>query len=141
MNRKDARNALGAALSPLMTSAQQVYAFYPHDFGGQSPVVFLTSAGTRREKLTGQGYEVVYLINAHLAVWYGDGQEAWDEQQAEDLLDDLEGQLADAVLTIELAHTGGIKTLRQGPESNANETLIVGGTMYLHEVVSLEVKG
>lgn len=139
ISRKAARAALGAGLSARLPSAKTVYAYYPHDFGGESPVVFLSSSGTERPKLTGRGYETRHTINVHFAVWYGDGQASYNEQQAEDLLDDLEEELSAAILEIEAAHEGGLRTVRLSGRSDANETLPVGGEIYLHEIVALEV--
>ena len=139
ISRKVARNALGDALAGKMPTAKTVYPYYPHDFAGESPVVFLSSSGTARTKLTGRGYEVTHQINVHLCVWYGDGQANYNELQAEDLLDQLEEELSAAVLEIEAAHTGNLRTVRFVARSDANETLPVGGDLYLHEIVTIEV--
>jgi len=76
----------------------------------------------------------------HVCVWYGDGNEAWGDEEAENAMDDLDGEIASAILTIEQAHTGGLRTVRNAGGSDANETLQVGGNLYLHEVIPLEVK-
>lgn len=92
-SRRTTREAIAAALEArLVTStpryAEVVYADRPVDFGGQSPIVVVASAGTNRQPLTFQGTQPIFYITIVLMVL------AASSSGVDDLLDDLEQQIA-----------------------------------------------
>lgn len=139
INRKDARYALAGYLGEKLTAAQAVHAYQVADFQGASPVVYITSSGSDRQRLTGRGLTSSFTFNVHLFVLYPSEHtgEGYTEQQAEDILDDLEHQVAQAVEEIH-GHSL-IKAISYAEQSNADTTAEIGGETYLHEIVPLIV--
>lgn len=137
ISRQEVRQELARFLTGRMESAEKVYAYQKADFGKASPVVYLTSSSSHRQKLTGRGYQSVFVINAHLFVLYASKGGNWTEEDAENTLDQLEFELANAVLDIQ--NNRLISHIRYSGASNADDTAVIGGETYLHEIVPLEV--
>ncbi len=136
ISRKEVRQELAKILKGRMVSAQAVYSFQVANFGKASPVVYLTGSGSRRAKLTGRGYQSTFKINAHLFVLYASKDGSWTEENAEDTLDQLEFELAVAVLDVQGNKI--ISEINYSEASNADDPVVIGGETYLHEIVPLE---
>lgn len=74
--------------------AQVVYGGQIADFQGQSPVVVVASAGTDRKRWTFQGGKAVHRFKVFVFVLYKDAAAGWDEEDAEDKLDEIEEAIA-----------------------------------------------
>lgn len=145
INRKDVRKALAGYLSTYLNSAQVVYAYQVSDFRpakskqAQSPVVYITSGGSGREKLTPRGFTSQFLLNVHTFVLHPseDTGSGYTKENAEDILDDLEREVADAVLAIKNHEL--IKAIAYVSESDANDVVEIGGEAFLHEIIPLQI--
>ena len=120
-----------------MPSAQAVFHFQKSDFGKASPVVYITSSGSRRKKLTRSGYQSQFKLNIHLWVLQVSKDGTWTEEQAEDALDQLEKELAEACLSVQGSSL--ISFIEYEGQSNADGIVIIGGEPYLHEIVPVVV--
>lgn len=89
INRKVVREAIGAGLAANLPSAQAVYNHARADFGGQSPVVRISSESSERPGLTQQGIRSVFRYMIEIWVLLTD-RDGWTERDAEDTLDTVE---------------------------------------------------
>lgn len=98
-NRREVRDALATLLDTALTSAELVYPLtnadgeritQPPDFGGESPVVVVASSGTERTQLTFGGQLPRVYLDIYTFV-------RADALAPDDLLDDLEQQLGQAI--------------------------------------------
>lgn len=136
VSRKSAREALASYLSTKLVSATAVYPFQVADFNKQSPVCYLTSSKAFRERFTRDGFNSEFTINLHNFVLYPSEQTTgYTEQDAENILDQLEQETAEAVLAIKNHEI--IKNIRYGEPTNADTAIEIGGETYLHEIIPL----
>ena len=138
-SRKAARYNLADELFPLLTAVDTgaSYAYEPADFKGKSPVVYLCSDGSDRPPFTNAGIKTTFYFNLHLLVLYADLEgKLWYEKDAADGLDDLECQLTDA-MTQKRMTPGKWKNLFRDGRSRADLPEIIGGEMYLHEIITV----
>lgn len=133
-NRKEARSTLYTLLAASLTGAQAGYKYAAHDFGGASPVFYLSSSGTESTPMTGRGVKNRFFINVHLLTLYASG-DVYTEEIAEDTLDLLEDQLRQAMAVNR--KTADWQDARFAGRSSADAPLMVGGELYLHEVISI----
>ncbi len=136
-SRAEVRQELAKYLKGAMPSAQEVYHFQKSDFGKASPVVYITSSGSNRQRLTRAGYQSHFKLNVHLWVLQVSKDGAWTEEQAEDALDQLEKELAEACLNVQGSRL--ISFIEYEGQSNADGITIIGGEPYLHEIVPVVV--
>lgn len=140
-NRKIVRQALAALLTTNLTGSgnplQQLYRYQVGDFRGQSPVGVLTSAGTKRERMTFMGSKATFYFDLHLFVLYADPGTTWDEEDAEDALDDIEAEVA-ALLDAN-QRTTNWEALDYAERTLA-APVVVGGDEYKHEIIPLQVE-
>lgn len=96
--RKDIRGHLQTLLQAGLVGedkpVQVVYGGQIADFQKQSPVVVIASAGTERRRWTFQGGRALHRFTIYVFVLYKDEDAGWDEEDAEDLLDDIEEGIA-----------------------------------------------
>ena len=96
-NRETARDALATLISTAMVGTgkpvQAVYNYRPADFGGQSPVVTVSSSGSQRPRMTFAGGQAHFYLQVDMFVLYND-QASWTEDLSEDRLDLIESTLA-----------------------------------------------
>jgi len=136
VSRKSAREALASYLTAKLVSATAVYPYQVADFNKQSPVCYLTSSKAFRERFTRDGFNSEFTINLHTFVLYpSEKTEGYTEQDAENILDQLEQETAEAVLAIK--NHAIIKNIRYGEPTNADNAVEIGGEMYLHEIIPL----
>lgn len=137
-SRKATRTALALALPAALPSAAAIYGYQAKDFGGQSPVVVVTSAGSERERVTLQGSIATFLLYLHLFVAFAaDGESGYTDATTEDLLDQVEDEIAQFVDTQQ--QTASWHALAYDRVSDAGEPAMVGGVEYRHELIVLAV--
>lgn len=137
-NRKTVRKQLASLLDASLTGAgnpaQEVFNHKITDFDEKSPVIVVTSRGIGREKIT----EVTPVQSEHLFWVYtfvilGVEEDSWTEADAEDLLDDLEYEIAQVIddNDIEENYWDGIE---YDGRSDVDDVLI-SGTIYKREAI------
>ena len=138
VSRKAIRKKLKELLEGI-SLLQDAYHYKPHTFEGQSPVIYITSSGTNTRWLTGQGFQNSIYVNLHICTLYAStlGETiAYQEEQAEDLLDDIEAAIRN-VLKDNAAVAGHWQGLRYFDRSNADTPMLIEGDLYLHEIIPL----
>jgi len=99
-NRETARDALTTLLQAALVGtgkpAQAVYNYRKADFGGQSPVVTVSSGGSRRQRMTALGGRATFFLQVDIFVLYSD-LGTWTEADTEDRLDLIEAAIAGVV--------------------------------------------
>ncbi len=139
-NRKTLRQALRVLLAAEVTSAQAVYAYQKARLAGQSPVVAITSASSERERFTMQGSRLTAAFDVHTFVLHSDGSAAtWTEENAENMLDDLEQQIAAACDRNPVKVNGWARLVYSGA-TDARDLVKIEGVDYLHEVITIEMQ-
>lgn len=137
-NRKTLRTDLKAELAPafadMLVEADDFYKYEPSSYNGHSPVIFLASAGAEHPEVT-KALNSVFFVEVHLLTLYKDKDGVYTEEQAADLLDDMEQKLSETVETKRVV-AGKWQKLSFEARSFAEPTP-VGGELYLHEVVTL----
>lgn len=137
VSRTTVRTVLADLLRREVTNAQAVYGYQKARLAGQTPVVCVTSAGSERTRLTMQGSRATFTFDIHVFVLYSDGG-SWTEQQAEDMLDAIEQQIAQLVDTY--ARSTNWARLAYAARSDARHPIILEGLTYLHEVIPVEIQ-
>lgn len=144
-NRRTWRAAIASDLATALvpTYAQALYAGQVADFGSQSPVVIVSSAGSDRPNDSYATQGTVLFFNLDVFVLYADSDNGFDEMDAEDALDDIEAAVAEWVLAnatrtpsngigwTELAYAG-----RTGADIGP---ATIGGQEYRREQIGLRV--
>ncbi len=137
-NRESVRDAFATLLSTRLVTTdaivQAVYNYRKGDLAGLSPVVCVSSAGSRRERIdfTGTRQNIVRLT-VHVFVVYADT--GWTEAQAEDRLDAIEAAIADVVD----ANSGpGSDWLTMDYDGDsARGDIVLGGEDYIMEAIPI----
>jgi hypothetical protein len=137
-SRKRIRHALADLLRGEITLAQAVYRYQKANLKGQTPVLCVTSAGSRREPLTMQGSTAGFRYDIHVFTLYKDASGAWTEEQAEDMLDDIEQQVA-ATCDKYRKSTAWARLVYADP-SDARTPVTLGGVTYLHEIIPVAIQ-
>ena len=139
-NRKAAREALATLLTTALVGSgkpvQALYDYRPADFGGQSPVVTVSSAGTRRRRMTAMGSRATPLLRVDMFVVYSD-QATWTEADTEDALDDLEAAVA-GVLD-DNQRTAAWQALDYA-DASQRMSAVIGGVEYAWESIQVAVE-
>lgn len=138
--RKEVREAVAALIRNNLPSGlvATTYAYKVGDFRGVSPVVAVVSSRGRVVPNTLRSQLVQYTFEVHTFVLYADAANAWTEQDAENLMDNL----YDAIMTIlynrELVRSLKYDSIEQSDASLVREVKI-GGVQYLNEVTPITV--
>lgn len=138
-SRKVLRQALAALLTTEVHGAQAVYAYGKALLKGESPVLAVTSAGSERERLTFQGSRLTATFDVHVFVIHRAPADGWTEENAEDLLDALEQQIASAC-DKNPTRVNGWGLLRYGGPSDARAPVKIEGVDYLYETIAIEMQ-
>jgi hypothetical protein len=93
ISRRSIREAIAAGLQAACPSAQAVYPYGISDFQSQWPVVRVMSRGSERPPITGAGMRSRFTFLVDVWVLFRDADAGWTEQNAEDALDALEGEI------------------------------------------------
>lgn len=135
-NRATLRSTLAALLAGHLPTAQRIYAYLPGTLGGETPIVALASAGTRRERMTARGSRPVFYVDVHVFALYASTTDGWTEEDAEESIDQIEAGVRDF---IDATPTGEHwRSIRYGDRSRI-DTILEEGFTYRHEVIPLEV--
>ena len=143
-NRKDVRKKMAELLETALGAGaptQLVQAFYksqPRDFGGASPVVTVSGAGSDRPRMTQGAGRSTFWLNVHVFVVFALADGSWTEDDAEDRLDDIEAAVA-AVIQNNRRLSGFWEALDYESRSAAG-SVEVGGVEYRREVIPLKVE-
>ena len=144
-NRKLWRAAIASDLATALvpTYANALYAGQVADFGGKSPVVIVSSAGSDRPNDTYATQTTALLINLDVFVLYADSANGFDELDAEDALDDIEAAVAawvQANATRTPANGVGWTNLEYAGRTGADVgPATIGGQEYRREQIGLRV--
>lgn len=139
-NRETGRDTLLTLLQASIgtTTVQAYYGYQVGDFGGQSPVLVVTSGPAEREYL---GYGAAHVATTfeydiHTFVLYTSGT-VWTEDMAEDRLDLIEKEIADCVVD---NYAGTIWQALTWAGASAIDSVVLGGEEYKHEVVTVSAR-
>jgi hypothetical protein len=140
-DRATARAQIAALLNAGLVGsgkpAQAVYAYRVGDFGGQSPIVVVTSDGSKRaKKAQAVRTNTVFKFLVIVFVVYSTQDGSWTESDAETRLDLLERNITEILLENDTV-SGQWDQLSRG-ESQTDDVEI-GGVMYRREIIPLEV--
>jgi hypothetical protein len=139
-NRKTLRLALRTLLKAEVTSAQEVYGYQKARLKGMTPLVCITSASSERPRFTMAGSRLAAAFDVHTFVLHSDGAAAtWTEEDAENMLDDLEQEIAAACGKNPVRAGKWDKLAYSGP-TDARALVKIEGVDYLHEVVTIDMQ-
>lgn len=138
------RAQVRAALKTLFESAlvgtglpvQAILAYPPAKPTGQSPLVYLRSAGARRLPTTHALSAVTYRVDVVVLVLHSDGN-TWDADDAEDALDAIEDLIASVIDANQ--HNARWQALTYAKDS-AVDLVAVSGTPHRREIIPLAVQ-
>jgi hypothetical protein len=141
------RKAVRAKLAELLSNelvtvsglVQAVYDYRVGDFGGQSPVVVVSSGGSRRPPFTFQGTKPMYRFMVYVFVVYNTEDGNWTEADAEDALDDIEQEISEVV-----SANDGLDSfwtsLEVSDAYSETDSVTIGGVEYRREVIEVFVE-
>lgn len=145
-SRKVVREEVGQFLSTRLTTASQVYTDQPSDFGGQSPVVVVTSSGSDREGLNkrtfGGPIAATFRLDVYVFVATTKKNSVGEDvpnSDADDQLDTLEASIAQFVSDAPSAQTWTALSYGAGTETTFVEVL--DGAEYKRERIPLTITG
>lgn len=140
-NRETGRDALAGLLSTALVGtglpAQAVYGYQKSDFEGQSPVVVVLSAGTRRQRfgVGTQKYRSWFAYEVLVFVADADEAVSWTDADVEDRLDLIEKEIADVVA--DNRSTTNWDDLKHDEGFGQILPAVVGGKPYKMEIIRL----
>jgi hypothetical protein len=136
--RKQSRTTLAGLIQTALPDAT-VLKYRKADPKGVTPLVMVCSGGTRRDKKTLEGSFPTHTLRVYSLVLHSDTKPGsnWNEEKAEDLLDDIEDTIASVV--DQNQKTDAWKRLTHLDTSVA-ERVEIGGIPYLLEVIQLNVQ-
>lgn len=138
-SRKDVRKGVADLLRANVTAAQVIYHYQEGDFGGASPVVRVTSAGSSRPRLTLRGQKTFFFLGIEVFVLYRDenNPSAWTPENAEDALDDVEQQVSQILIG---SHNTPLWNDITFEARSMIDTIVLGGVTYVYEVIPIQVE-
>jgi hypothetical protein len=140
MGRQAAREKLGSLLSTALVGtgllAQAVYDYRIGDFGGQSPVVTVSSRGSNHPAMTVRGLRGSFRLQVDTFVAYAAGT-GWTEADSEDALDAIEAVIAGVIAANPTSTTWGSIAYAEATERFDWE---IGGIAYAHEQAVFQVE-
>ena len=137
--REHLATLLHTRLVTTLTSAQVVYDYVPADFDGQSPAVCVTSMGTDRAQLGfGEDYNSAYQLAIVVYVLYAEQGTAYGEDDAEDVLDLLEKQIADCLM--DYRQVAGKWDSLLHNDMTRIDYVTIGGATYKQEVIAVVIE-
>jgi len=135
-SRKAVRTALQTGLQAAVTNAQEVLGYKPTRPDGKSPIVGITSLMTDRPPLSLLGtkdqfdFSIVLMVNITTREL---------EAEAEDILDDLEQQVAQYIEDNK-GKTANWKTLTHNGGSTISYFQPQAGVVYVQEAIPIRVQ-
>jgi len=140
MGRQAAREQLGSLLTTALVGtgklAQAVYGYRIGDFGGQSPVVTVSSRGSNHPAMTVRGLRGSFRLQVDTFVAYAAGT-GWTEADSEDALDAIEAVMA-SVIAASPTSIAWADIRYAGDTERAD--VEVGGIEYAHEQAIFQVE-
>lgn len=136
-SRKLTRQALGALLKTSVTKAKEVYRYQETAFKAKSPIVVISSGSSARERLTMRGSGAMFQFDAHIFVLQKTKDGTWLNEQAEDLLDDIEQQICEAVDTNQ--RTAAWEAIKYADATDARDPVTIEGNTYLYESIPIAI--
>lgn len=140
MGRQAAREKLGSLLVTALVGtgklAQAVYDYRIGDFGGQSPVVTVSSRGSTHPPMTARGRRGSFRLQVDVFVAYAAGT-GWTEADSEDVLDAIEAVIA-SVITDNPTSTAWASLDYNAPTERGD--VEIGGAEYAHEQTVFNVE-
>lgn len=136
-DRKVYRKLLVAFLKRSMNTPKTVLPYLPTVTKLQSPMVSVTGGPTDRQRDTPKAYNNMFGFSIHLTTWYSSSKDNWTPENAEDMLDTLEHELAIALLLADMqsASNGWRSISRQG--LSTFDILDDSGRLWLTEKVAV----
>lgn len=139
-NRETARDALATLIGTAMVGSgkpiQAVYNYRPADFGGQSPVVTVSSSGSERQRLSAQGGRASFYVQIDWFVLYND-RASWTEDLAEDRLDLIESSMAEILSISQETYPWFALDY---VDRSVRADVVVGGVEYARESVTIRAE-
>lgn len=137
VNQETVRDAfvalLGAAKTASALSCQAVYGYRIGDFGSQSPIVTVSSAGDQLVGFTAAGFRTHVWLQVDTFTLYSD-KGSWTEALAEDRKDLLKQQINQVVVDNQV--TAAWQSIDMGGRSQRVDVTI-GGNEYIRETWEL----
>ena len=144
-NRKTSRKALatllGAALVGDGKPCSTVFSYRPAIDRIQTittPFVFVTSASTEDDIGHSVLQDTTFIHDVHTVVLYSD-MNTWQEDDAEDSLDDIEAIVRD-VVNANRSATQWAQLEYRGPTNAADVDFDIGGLTYRHEIIRIAAR-
>lgn len=133
--RQAIRDTLAGFL-PNFVTLQAVYKRLVYNFDGQSPIAILDNGGSRFERETFQGHDSYLGIDIHLFVLMEQTEDGYDEEEADEVVDEALEGIARMVTAIQRSNAWRHLQFRDaiGPPEN----LVVGGGTYRHVIAPVE---
>jgi len=143
-NRETKRDALVALLTTSLVGtskpAQAIYGYLVGDFGGLSPVIVVSSAGSDREQraVTSRQKNIFYFV-VYTFTLYAEKGTSWKEDDCEDRVDLLEKTIAETIAAnrsnsdwafLELDGRSVVDSVMIGGEEFRRESMPVAMTVY-----------
>lgn len=138
VNRKTARKHLAGLFKAGITSAEKVFEAGPDKLKGQTPIIYLSSSGSERTRWTAQGFLTKPYYNVHVLVLRSKADENYTTEDAEDILDDIENQVAVVIDNNQIAK-GLWDAIDYAGRTNADGTVIEDGLVYIHEIIPIKI--
>lgn len=140
-NRKTIRKAIADLLKVgLVGEGKPVQAVYDHqvgDFNGQSPVVVVSSGGSLHEPGSFDGSHAAFWLNVQVFVLYASADGNWNEEDAEDALDDIDEAISGIFSDNQVSlHWQSITQ----DERSLTDGIEIGGVEYRIELISIRVE-
>jgi len=135
-SRQELREAVANLLKAKSVVAQEIFPYLPSDFGGKSPIVCITGAGSERTRITSRGSKATFHIVAETFTLYSDPNATppWTPQDAENTMDALEEDIATIVASNPSSEHW---TSLMYETTSAVSKVTVGGVAYLYEIIPL----
>jgi hypothetical protein len=133
-SRETVRDALTGLLTTALASVtQQVYGYRVSDFGTQSPVVMVSSAGSQRyiDEEGQENWHTWFYFNVLVFTVYA--ASGWTPATAADAQDAIEKAVADCVM--DNYSTANWLKLEFVGQTIADEVVEEGGEAYVYEVI------
>jgi hypothetical protein len=141
-SRETPRDALATLLNTALVGVgkpcQAFYGYQVTDFGGQSPVAMLVSAGSDRDQQTmSTRRKSFFSFQVVSFVLYADPGSSWTEANSQDTLDTIE-QVVDETVAANLV-TSDWDDIGYDGRSQTGIVQILGGDTYRYEIIPVKV--
>lgn len=143
-SRETARDALATLLNTALVGAgkpcQAFYGYQVADFGGQSPIAMLVSAGSERDQQTlSTRRKSFFSFQVISFVLYADAASSWTEANSQDSLDEIEN-VVDETIAANLTNGTTWADLGYEGRSTTGIVQVVGGDSYRYEIIPVRAE-